>query len=326
MKYFLDTEFLEGQQRKRIFGVPALELRWDETGHAEIYKPYTKPTIDLISIGIVAEDGREYYAISKDFNLKEAWNRFQLKATIIPLGNIKKEGPGVAKVYWLRENVLKPIFKDMLHGINPAKHDIFNSELKEFNYRNFNKLLSLYGKTNKQIAEEIKAFCIVNSWHTSTYSREQPFGFTKSVKKYFNYEEALQKMENIKNDYVSNGAYDLSARLIEEKDYPEFYAYYADYDWVVFCWLFGKMIDLPAGFPMYCRDLKQVLDEKAKLKIQDYCFGDTEEEKNRMIDRSIPGQVESFKTFKNYPQQENEHNALSDARWNKKLYEFLNNL
>ena len=60
MKYFLDTEFIEGTQ-KSWFGIN------------------TKPTIDLISIGIVAEDGREYYAISKDFNLKEAWNRYDEK-------------------------------------------------------------------------------------------------------------------------------------------------------------------------------------------------------------------------------------------------------
>lgn len=38
---------------------------------------------------------------------------------------------------------------------------------------------------------------------------------------------------------------------------PEFWAYYADYDWVVFCWLFGSMVDLPKGWPMFCRDLKQ---------------------------------------------------------------------
>ena len=55
MKYFIDTEFLEGTQRKGFMGMGK-----------------TKPTIDLISIGIVCEDGREYYAISKDFNLKEA--------------------------------------------------------------------------------------------------------------------------------------------------------------------------------------------------------------------------------------------------------------
>ena len=78
MKYFIDTEFLEGTQ-KGWFG------------------RNTKPTIDLISIGIVCEDGRKYYAISKDFNLKEAWNRY----------NLAKDGfrdcgmtPNYKKVYW----------------------------------------------------------------------------------------------------------------------------------------------------------------------------------------------------------------------------------
>jgi hypothetical protein len=42
-----------------------------------------------------------------------------------------------------------------------------------------------------------------------------------------------------------------------EVDKPEFWAYYADYDWVVLCQLFGTMMDLPKGFPMYCNDLKQ---------------------------------------------------------------------
>ena len=54
MKYYLDTEFHE-YQRRPLFS-----------------KPFR--TIELISIGIVAEDGREYYAISKDFDLKAAWN------------------------------------------------------------------------------------------------------------------------------------------------------------------------------------------------------------------------------------------------------------
>jgi len=43
---------------------------------------------------------------------------------------------------------------------------------------------------------------------------------------------------------------------------PEFWAYYADYDWVVLCQLYGKMIDLPEGWPMFCRDLKQVIAER----------------------------------------------------------------
>lgn len=38
---------------------------------------------------------------------------------------------------------------------------------------------------------------------------------------------------------------------------PEFWAYYADYDWVVLCQLYGRMIDLPDGWPMFCMDFKQ---------------------------------------------------------------------
>jgi len=43
-------------------------------------------------------------------------------------------------------------------------------------------------------------------------------------------------------------------------DKPEFWAYYADYDWVVLCQLFGTMMDLPKGWPMICYDLRQWLD------------------------------------------------------------------
>jgi 3'-5' exoribonuclease-like protein len=40
---------------------------------------------------------------------------------------------------------------------------------------------------------------------------------------------------------------------------PEFWAYYASYDWVVLCQLFGTMVELPQGWPKYCRDLKQIV-------------------------------------------------------------------
>ncbi len=40
---------------------------------------------------------------------------------------------------------------------------------------------------------------------------------------------------------------------------PRFWAYYADYDWVVLCQLYGTMMQLPKGWPMYCRDLKQLI-------------------------------------------------------------------
>ena len=92
MKYFLDTEFIEGTQKKKILGIPYGE---------------TQNTIDLISIGIVSEDKREYYAISKDFNIKEAWNRYQIKE--VRGSDYWDE----VKEYWIRENVLKPIFDEM---------------------------------------------------------------------------------------------------------------------------------------------------------------------------------------------------------------------
>jgi hypothetical protein len=62
VKYFYDTEFIEDGR-----------------------------TIDLISIGIVAEDGREYYAVNRD----APWKR-------------------IAKHTWLRENVVRSLPR--IHG------------------------------------------------------------------------------------------------------------------------------------------------------------------------------------------------------------------
>lgn len=148
MKYFLDTEFIE--------------------------YPYT---IDLISIGIVCEDGREYYAENEqcDFSKQDDWG----KANVTP--NLKG---------------------------------------------------GEYLRTKAQMVDEIRCF-------------------------------------------------------ITEK--PEFWGYYSDYDWVVFCWLFGKMIDLPKGWPMYCRDLKQYIDSIGNPRL---------------------------------PKNENDnHNALEDARHLKKCFD-----
>ena len=56
MKYFIDTEFHEHKKPTTVLGIP-ISRTW---------------TIDLISIGIVSEDGREYYAMNSDLNLKYA--------------------------------------------------------------------------------------------------------------------------------------------------------------------------------------------------------------------------------------------------------------
>lgn len=275
MKYFLDTEFLEGPQKEKF--------------PISLFRKYTPNTIDLISIGIVSYDGREYYAISKDFNLKEAWNRFDLKPDI-------KNG-GMKKVYWIRENVLKPIWKDLFFqaddcsGLSNKQTETFYQGVLSgeydhyFTLKSMKALIAKYGKTNKQIAEEVKKFCI-------QYTKEKPFLITKEY----------GELSEIK------------------KDYPKFYAYYADYDWVVFCWLFGKMIDLPEGFPMYCRDLKQMLDEKPLT------FKPTIAEFTNKYVAGIDPYYEKLEQHVDFPKQENEHSAIHDARWNKKLYEFLNSL
>lgn len=74
-------------------------------------------------------------------------------------------------------------------------------------------------------------------------------------------------------------------------DKPEIWAYYADYDWVVLCQLFGRMIDLPEGWPMYCRDIKQLADDLGNPKLP--------------------------------PQATAAHNALNDALWARDAWAFL---
>lgn len=288
MNYYIDTEFLEGTQKENF--------------PISLFRKETPNTIDLISIGIVAEDGREYYAVSKDFNLKEAWNRYDIES-------FDKQDNLLSiprKVYWIRENVLKSIWIDLflLHEadftfLKGKAYDQFEKELKNgehnklFTFKSLNALIKRYGKTNKQIAEEIISFVYPEA-------EENRVGYTPK--------------QCIDRWFSSN----------TEK--PQFYAYYADYDWVAFCWLFGKMMNLPKGFPKYCFDIKQLMDEKAYGVVKGLCFGDTKQEEEKMAINSISGQVEAFKTFTNYPKQENEHNALADARWNKKLHEFLNKL
>lgn len=238
MNYYYDTEFIEGTQRKSFFRK-------------------TKPTIDLISIGIVSEDDRRYYAISKDFNLREAWDRCDIK-------NNKK-------IYWIRENVLYPIFSDWVQ--------VYLTPLDDWNftYRNFKKLLKRYGKSNNQIAEEIKEFV----------------GFP-----YY-----YPKNSNMRNAVVSTK--------------PTFYNYYGAYDHVVLCWLFGKMVDLPNGFPKYSVDLKQELDMKLNRTNLPLRGLSTTPNKN------LESKLKEVKGYNNYPKQGKEHNALDDAFWNKKLHEFI---
>ena len=153
MRYFFDTEFIE---------YPS--------------------TIDLISIGMMAEDGRELYMISSEFDESKAGD-------------------------WVKENVLDKLGD----GLRYTREEIKNAIL-EF------------------VGDEV----------------------------------------------------------------PEFWANHSAYDWVVFCWIQGTMMELPENWPTYCNDLKQW-----EVQLGSPEFPDMEE---------------------------GQHNALEDAKYNVRLYEFLKDI
>ena len=74
----------------------------------------------------------------------------------------------------------------------------------------------------------------------------------------------------------------------------EWWNWYGAYDHVALCQLFGRMIDLPKGFPMYSNDIKQI-HKQAK-----WC--------------EMPKQPKG------------KHNALDDARFNVVRINYIENL
>lgn len=68
---------------------------------------------------------------------------------------------------------------------------------------------------------------------------------------------------------------------------PELWAYYGAYDHVALCQLWGTMMDLPDGVPMWTHELMQEWERAGRPT---------------------------------KPAQAGEHNALADARWNRALY------
>jgi hypothetical protein len=255
----------------------------------------TKPLIDLISIGIVSEDNRGYYAVSKDFNLKEAWNRYDLV--------INKQYPLGAeynKVYWIRENVLKPIMVELQVQYNKDTGKSKTGwEFKDFKY-----LINKYGKTNKQIAEEIKDY-ISDKRKLDTGLIDQ-YGFTYNALKTF--EGRMRCIE------VNCGL-------------PQFYAYFGAFDYVAFSQVFGGFEGYPKSFPQYFIDLKQELDIKASAITNDqmkewHHYPKTLNIKEPTFDEKLT----FIRRMPKYPKEPTTHHALSDAHWNKQLHEFLNTL
>lgn len=254
-KYFLDTEFHE------YFKQPMLHK-------FKIGKPI--PTIDLISIGIVSEDGREYYAVCKEFNIEDAWYSSQ-------------PSTDPDNKYWLRHNVLIPLLHELTNRAIKDPHIDYDLLQAYPDIKQLNALVHLYGKTKAKITKELIDFCI-----PFEYKLDTSFYCTESMLK-----EAKARLA--KGEVVKQTRY----YTMDSK--AEMYGYFCDYDWVVIAQLFGRMIDLPDTFPMYCIDLKQTMDEKALL-LTDF---------------------KSIKSHPKYPKQMHEHNALADAKWNYELYKFL---
>lgn len=221
MKYWLDTEFIEG------FHKPFLGKR--------------RHFIDLISVALVAEDGREYSAISREYNYNKADD-------------------------WVKENVILPLYRKQIPGIKEICDD-----------DSFHRLV---GKSNKEIAREI--FDFVNpdlAFPAFSYNNSELKDRNTKIHKHFEAHNVI----GINNYYYAQ---------------PTFIGYFSSYDWVLFCSLFGRMIDLPHGFPMFPIDVKQMMEE-----------------------RGLDGKWKD----ENCPEPQNAHDALADARWNKKLYEMVQN-
>lgn len=183
MRYFYDTEFVEDGR-----------------------------TIDLISIGIVAEDGREYYAVNDAVGYG---------------GKLHKD---ICRHKWLCENVIPHL------------------------------PLAGSGRVNR---------------HDSGY--EWYFSLDTS--------SVLVKPTRV----IANEVRDF---LIGRNELVELWGYYCAYDHIVLAQLFGSMMRMPKGIPMWTNDVQQIVAETG-------------------LEASLPAQKGTA------------HNALDDARWTKEAWEYL---
>lgn len=189
MKIFYDTEFLEDGR-----------------------------TTDLISIGMVAEDGRELYLINEEIEHEGLYDR-------------------ISQHSWLMDNVIPHL---PLHKRYDGKPHI-----------------------------------------------EQP-GPTLRKKGCFTLDSSDNRI--VSRRFIRNAVREF---VLAEPE-PSLWADYGAYDHVVLCQLFGKMMDLPKGFPMRTNDIMQ------------------EAERLGLTDEDLPS-IDLMA----------QHNALNDARHNHATYRFL---
>lgn len=180
MRYWLDTEFID-------------------TGEA----------INLISIGIVAEDGREIYLQHSDFIV--SWASAWVKERVFPHLSVC------------------PNDAENPERLNSRHIGVGECQLEKCPWR-----------TREEMEGEVRAFLDIDKYGK-----------------------------------------------------PELHGWCAGYDFVVFCQIFGSMMDLPDGWPHYIKDFQQILDERG------------------ITDDQLPEQGEGL------------HNALADAQHLKKLWGYI---
>lgn len=134
-----------------------------------------------------------------------------------------------------------------------------------------------YVKPNKWVYANVIPH--LNSWHT-TQTTPIILGRNELNK------GALQRSE------VTN---DLLEFCGEE---PEFWGYFADYDWVLISQLFGTMMNLPNNWPKYCLDIKQ------EMKINQI----SSEQVKKVIGEG---------------EDKDGHNALTGAKYHRKMYYYV---
>lgn len=165
--------------------------------------------LDLVSIGIVADDGREFYAVSAEFDQAALFANPWLEENVLPSLPFITHQPGTR---------CRCIHGQHLDVDDPAV------------------------RSRAQIARAVQQFVL--------------------------------------GDHP------------DELPYVELWADYGAYDHVALCQLFGSMVNLPEGMPMFTHDVQQ---EAARLRL-------TEE---------LPQQAGGL------------HNALADARHCKIRFDFL---
>jgi hypothetical protein len=192
MRYCYDLEFIEHRVRTWPTGRP-------------VY------TVEPISIGIAADDGREYYAVNRD----------------MPIRAIRRHR-------WLMDNVVPHL---------PRPHGDRRNHMPQswlFDYT------SPLVKRKERIADEVREFLL----------GDDP----------------------------------------DELPHIDLWAWYGAYDHVSLAWLWGPMITLPEGIPMWTNDLRQ---ECARLGLSP---------------KDLPQQPDGV------------HDALADARHNRTRLHFLDRI